>query len=70
MTNEERMLGLDPSLYTQKAWNPANYVSPMKSLIERMRQEQEAILGPEAKELTPEEQAEFNRMKLKKLMGE
>lgn len=70
MTEEERQLGLDPAKYTQKAWNSADYVKPMKSLVEQMRLEQESILGPEPKELTPEEQAEFNRMKLKKLMGE
>ena len=68
--SEDRSLGLDPSKYTQKAWNSSDYITPMKSLIEQMRQEQESVLGPEPKELTQEEVAEFNRMKLKKMMGE
>ena len=43
----------------------------LEALIDEMRlkAEQERVLGS-PKELTPEQQAEFNRMKLKKLMGE
>ena len=68
--SEEKSLGLDPSKYTQKPWNAGDYVTPIKSVVEELRQSQESVLGPEPKELTPEEQAESNRMKLKKLMGE
>lgn len=44
----------------------------MEAVIDemRLRAEQEAVLGPDPKELTPEQQAAFNRMRLKKLMGE
>ncbi len=87
MDKEEKKLGLDPSKYTKKPWNPADYIGstevnpihaigprmPIKLYVdmmrEQLREQQERQLGEEPKQLTPEEQAESNRMKLKILMG-
>lgn len=98
MDKEEKRLGLDPSKYTKKPWNPADYIGstevnpipideiindvsgaaigprmPIKLYVdmmrEQLREQQERQLGEEPKQLTPEEQAESNRMKLKILMG-
>lgn len=65
----DRSLGLDPSKFTKKKWNPGDYNSGLKSVVDNLRQSQEVLLGPEPKELTREEQDTFNRAKLKQIMG-
>ena len=67
--SEERSLGLNPENYTKKPWNSGDYISPMKSAVEEMRQSQELVLGPEPEQLTAEEQSVSNRARLKQLMG-
>ena len=67
--SEERSLGLNPENYTKKPWNSGDYINPMKSAVEEMRQSQELVLGPEPEQLTAEEQSLSNRARLKQLMG-
>lgn len=67
--SEERSLGLNPENYTKKPWNSGDYINPMKSAVEEMRQSQELVLGPEPEQLTAEEQSVSNRARLKQLMG-
>lgn len=65
----DRSLGLDPSKFTKKAWNPGDYNSGLAGVVDQIRKSQEVVLGPEPKELTVEEQDAYNKAKLKRLMG-
>jgi hypothetical protein len=77
LSAEERQLGLDPTKYTTKAWNPADYIGwskqdpeVMKRIADEMRlkAQQEAVLGPEV-ELSPEQIKENKKRLLMKAMG-
>lgn len=78
-TLEERLLGLDPSKYTQKPWNPNKYAgngghssNPMNRLADEMRlkAEQAKILEPESPAPSPEEAQEIKKQMVLRMMGD
>lgn len=78
-TLEERLLGLDPSKYTQKSWNPNKYAgsggqssNPMNRLADEMRlkAEQSRVLEPEGQSLSPEQAQEIKKQMVLKMMGD
>ena len=79
MTLEERLLGLDPSKYTQKSWNPNKYAgsggqssNPMNRLADEMRlkAEQSRVLEPEGPSLSPEQAQEIKKQMILRMMGD
>ena len=78
-TLEERLLGLDPSKYTQKPWSPNKYadsgakVSPAMSQVAnelRMKAQQNQMLGPEMQAPSPEEAQEIKKQMILRMMGD
>lgn len=78
-TTEERLLGLDPSKYTQKPWNPNKYAgngghssNPMNRLADEMRlkAEQSRVLEPEGPSLSQEQAQEIKKQMVLRMMGD
>lgn len=78
-TLEERLLGLDPSKYTQKPWNPNKYAgnnnqypSAMSRVADdlRLKAEQAKILEPESPAPSPEEAQEIKKQMVLRMMGD
>lgn len=77
MTNEEKLLGLDPEKYAKKSWNPQDYFGysqgnpeVMQRIADEMRAkvQQESFLKPE-EYVSPEERMKNQKQMLIKSMG-